>query len=225
MTDKWTDRLSDYLNGDLADEEHRALEAHLAHCEACRTTLEDLRGVVSWAKSHPGIAPAKDVWPEVSVAIRRAAPRQRHLDGVQLPRRSAWWPTTFPQALAAGIVIAVVAAGSWWIGRQMVPAFVDGGAVSEAWRPATGPSTQSTILTAQKYSAAIAELERALIANGGRIDTTTVRIVKDKLAVVDRAIDEARAALAQDPNSEYLTKHFANMMQRKLALLRHVARS
>ena len=36
---------------------------------------------------------------------------------------------------------------------------------------------------------------------------------------------EARAALASDPNSDYLADHFANMMRKKLALLRTVARS
>jgi anti-sigma factor RsiW len=49
MTDRWMDRLSEYLDGDLAPGERTALEAHLADCHACRSTLHDLRQVVNRA--------------------------------------------------------------------------------------------------------------------------------------------------------------------------------
>ena len=41
--DRWMDRLSEYLDGELTPEERRELEAHLAECASCRTTLEELR--------------------------------------------------------------------------------------------------------------------------------------------------------------------------------------
>ncbi|PYP99161.1 MAG: hypothetical protein DMD34_00150, partial [Gemmatimonadetes bacterium] len=40
MKDQWTDRLSEYLDGELAGSERTALEAHLASCGNCRATLE-----------------------------------------------------------------------------------------------------------------------------------------------------------------------------------------
>ena len=43
MQDEWTDRLSEYLDGDLAEAERQALEAHLGVCEDCAATLEELR--------------------------------------------------------------------------------------------------------------------------------------------------------------------------------------
>ena len=36
MNDHWTDRLSEYLDGDLTAGERTALEAHLAPCGVCR---------------------------------------------------------------------------------------------------------------------------------------------------------------------------------------------
>ena len=46
MNDQWTDRLSEYVDGELAAGERTALEAHLATCAECRATLEELRRVV-----------------------------------------------------------------------------------------------------------------------------------------------------------------------------------
>jgi anti-sigma factor RsiW len=46
MTDQWTDRLSEYLDGDLAEHEEAALAAHLDTCAACSETLAGLRRVV-----------------------------------------------------------------------------------------------------------------------------------------------------------------------------------
>jgi anti-sigma factor RsiW len=34
-----------YIDGDLADERHQRLAAHLARCAACRQRLEEFRGV------------------------------------------------------------------------------------------------------------------------------------------------------------------------------------
>ena len=47
MTDPWMDRLSEYLDGDLAPAERAALEAHLVDCASCRATTEDLRRLVA----------------------------------------------------------------------------------------------------------------------------------------------------------------------------------
>jgi RES domain-containing protein len=73
-----------------------------------------------------------------------------------------------------------------------------------------------------QYDAAIAELEQALAARRSSLDTSTVRVVEQNLAVIDRAIAEARRALAADPTDPYLHDHLASTMRRKMDLLRHV---
>src|SRR3989449_44617 len=47
MKDQWTERLSEYLDGELTGPERATLEAHVASCDACRTTLDELRRVVT----------------------------------------------------------------------------------------------------------------------------------------------------------------------------------
>jgi hypothetical protein len=55
------------------------------------------------------------------------------------------------------------------------------------------------------------------------LDSVTIRVLRDKLLVIDRAIAEAREALARDPSSPYLADHYAGMMRTKLTLLRNAA--
>ena len=50
MNDLWNDRLSEYLDGDLAAHERAALEEHLLTCETCRADLVGLRLVVERAR-------------------------------------------------------------------------------------------------------------------------------------------------------------------------------
>src|SRR2546426_1031237 len=78
MTDQWTDRLSEYLDGELTSPERTAFEAHLASCDACRTTLDELRRVVTNARALDDRPPAADLWPAVAARIglsARARPR------------------------------------------------------------------------------------------------------------------------------------------------------
>ena len=62
-----------------------------------------------------------------------------------------------------------------------------------------------------------------LEADRGTLDTTTVRIIEQNLAVIDRAIADARRALAADPGNAYLNAHLAGTMRRKIDLLRRAA--
>ena len=87
-----------------------------------------------------------------------------------------------------------------------------------ASRPASPPEAAAVGLA--QYDAAIAELERVLAGRRAQLDSSTVRIVEQNLALIDRAIAEARRALAADPTDSYLHDHLASTMRRKMGLLR-----
>jgi anti-sigma factor RsiW len=75
MKDLWTDRLSEYLDGELPAAAGHALEQHVAGCDACRATLDDLRAVGRgrWKTGHrPGTC-----GPASRTALERGAPRGR----------------------------------------------------------------------------------------------------------------------------------------------------
>ena len=77
MSEHWTERLSEYLDGELAEGDARRLEGHLATCGACAATLAELEAVVGEARSLPDAPPVRDLWPAIEA---RLSPRTA--DGV-----------------------------------------------------------------------------------------------------------------------------------------------
>jgi anti-sigma factor RsiW len=208
MNDQWITRLSEYIDGELDSTEQAALEAHLATCGQCYAALADLREVVARAKSLKDREPAKDLWAGIRAGLTQGSETRRH---APVSRRLSF---SVPQLLAASIALVLLSGGGVWLA---LPQRSTGQAEEQRPRPRIDPIgwTQST-------DVAIAELQVALDQNEKRLDTATVRIVRKNLAVIDRAISEARMALRNDPGNAYLNLHLANTMRRKVDLLRRV---
>ncbi len=78
MNDVWTDRLSDYLDGELSERDCRALERHLGECAECEATLAELRSVVGEARLLADEPPEVDLWPAIAARIGAGARREAH---------------------------------------------------------------------------------------------------------------------------------------------------
>jgi tetratricopeptide (TPR) repeat protein len=211
MTDTWMDRLSEYLDGELSAPERAALEAHLASCRDCATALDELREVVARAAALTPRPPANDLWPGIEPQLHA---------GALLPfraRPARRFSFTVAQLVAAGVALMVVSGGGVWV-------------LQHGGRATALPATQATnevpagvmvtALSDPRYDEAIADLEQALDADRGRLDPGTMKVFEANLAAIDKAIDESRRALAEDPANVYLNTHLADARQRKLALLR-----
>ena len=210
MNDQWTDRLSEYLDGELAPSERTTLEAHLASCGGCRTTLEQLRRVVMRARALDDRPPAADLWPAIAehvgvVSLAARAERAR--------RRVTF---TVPQLAAASVALALLSGGGAWLlsRRETVATTAPVSTTPPALMNASAYASDA------RYAAQVATLERALESGRGRLDTATVRVIEKNLGIIDRAIRDAQSALAGDPANAYLNLHLAQEMRRKLELLR-----
>src|SRR5256885_1018975 len=213
MKDQWTDRLSEYLDDELPAPERTALDAHLAACDACRTTLEELRRVVTNARALDDRPPAADLWPTVATRIG-LSPRGRARPVV---RRLSF---TVPQLVAASVVLALLSGSVAWLMVRRETAPTPPVLVSER---APGLFNASAYPGDARFAAQVADLERALDRGRGRLDTATVRVIERNLRIIDRAIRSAQGALAADPANSYLNLHLAQEMRRKLELLRQAA--
>ena len=225
VTDRWTDRLSEYIDGSLDAGEALALEAHLPQCAECTETLAALRAVAERAASLPAREPERDLWPAIAERLgTRRAPRASLADLVRgrfegfTVRRLSF---SVPQLAAAALALVLVSGGGVWMAFRArpiaAPVRVPAPVVLP---PPTVPGAASVGF--EQYDTAIAELEHVLAQRRSSLDTSTVRVVEQNLATIDRAIAEARRALAADPTDLYLHDHLANTMRRKMGLLRRV---
>jgi predicted anti-sigma-YlaC factor YlaD len=213
MNDQWMNRLSEYIDGELDSTEQAAIEAHLATCGQCYAALGELRQVVARAKSLEDTPPATDLWSGIRAGLTPAHGARVSRPG---PARSRRFSFTVGQLLAASIALVLLSGGSAWLALRQGPTNT-----AEPVAVTRPPNSRDASWTGST-DIAIGELQAALTQNEKRLDTATVRIVRKNLAIIDRAIAEARMALRSDPGNAYLNLHLADTMRRKVELLRRV---
>lgn len=216
MTDKWTERLSEYIDGGLTREENEALEAHLMTCADCGRTVAELRAVVARAGQVIDRPPENDLWPGVASRIAETP------DTVDIvtPHTRRRFSFSMPQLAAASVVLVLLSSGTVFMMMQR-------NAQPVAQAPATTQQRGTVIpanTTAENYDTAIEELERTLASGRSELDTATVRVLEKNLRTIDVAIAEARQALGRDPGNTYLNRYLDKTMQRKVQLLRRATR-
>lgn len=283
-TTHWTERLSEYLDGDLSTAERDTCEQHLAGCAECARVLEELKAVAAAARALPAAPPPAGLWDAIEERLETPvlAMRPRAEIRDRLQRR---WTFSAGQLLGVAACLVAVTAGAMWLAvhglrtgtpgggtagpvaavpRETTPSATSGGGDS-----AVAPSTEASPVAPQqlahaegergerdehergereehapalprrtdldagvpavaadfgvgRYDAAIAELQTSLDQRRSTLDSSTVRIVQQNLAIIDKAIADARTALAADPSSRYLNTYLASTMRRKVDFLRRV---
>jgi hypothetical protein len=215
--DTWTDRLSEYVDGDLDTGTARALEAHLAGCADCRSIADDLRRISARGRALPVVPPATDLWDGIESRM--------HAEGI-VPLRSRARRTglfvSWPRLAAAGLLLGLASGGAVYAVTRLQarPELV-------AAVPAIGsPSSGATVLPVgdqvnQSTADAVSDLEMILASE--KLDSATVRILTLNLARIDSAIADAERALAADPSNAYVSRHLASTARRKVELLHLVA--
>jgi Putative zinc-finger len=235
--DGWTDRLSEYLDDELAPGQRAELEAHLASCQECRSTVAALQVVRDRAASlgaRPAAAPGRDLWPGIAARIATAAPTAagpaRGVDrrGGSGRRR---FTLSVPQLAAAAVLIALLGgAGALLLTRAGRAPGVAARATSPgAASPGAPPG--SARLTALDRTAsesdvdrAVADLEGVLKQKRDRLDPATARVLDRNLATIDSALAQIHQALKQQPTDGYLNRSLTSTMLRKLDVLRLAVR-
>lgn len=201
--DLWTPRLSDYLDGELSEQESSAVAQHVAECGECGRVLAELRQVVSRARTVSDTQPEHDLWPRVAWQIRAK-------------RRFSF---TLPQLVAASLALMLLSGGMVWLAR------LGGDRTDIPVIGASGPDVDSRLvaparLAVTHYDDAIVDLQETLAEARDRLDPETVRVLDANLRSIDTAIEQCRLALANDPMNPYLSEHLVGAKKRKLALLR-----
>lgn len=229
MTDRFRDRLSEYRDGELVAADAELVRSHLETCRECAETLADLEAVARRAAALAARRPESDLWPRIAERIAsgdapstpRTARSVRPL-GRLFARR---FSVTVPQMAAAALTLASLSAAGAWIGTR--------GSGTTATTPPAATDANGASLVASgseeaglgaRYGQAIADLERILFDPTRPLPPETEMAIRRALTKIDRAIEDARAALEKLPDDPYLQQHVTSTMRRKAEFLQRAVR-
>ena len=228
MSDRFSGLLSDSLDHDLPRGECVALERHLETCAECRDVLAGLASVKARAGSLVDPPAPNDLWAGIASRIGPAGPTsevaRRRILVLEQPRRtpkpSRWTPFAMPWAAAAAAFLVVGAAAVWLVQGRL--ASRPSGAVVAV--KGSAPEFQDGAgFDPARVEQEIRDLQAALDRGRGKLAPETVQVLEDNLRIIDKALDDARTALAQDPSNAELKHFFAGSVERKLELMRRAA--
>ncbi|MBX9927602.1 MAG: zf-HC2 domain-containing protein [Gemmatimonadaceae bacterium] len=218
----FADALPDLLDDGLDMPTRAAAEAHAATCAECGPLLAELRAIRDDAAVLVPLTPERDLWDGIAARIEApviplgvtpvAAVAPMATRALRLsPRRLA---------AAAALLVAVSSSATWLVANR-----VERATITAAPTVAAGSLAQPIAFAAGEaaYDTEITALRSILAERRTQLDSTTIAALEKNLAVIDQAIAEAKAALAADPSSAFLTQMLDRSLDAKLTLLRDAA--
>jgi hypothetical protein len=245
--DEFAPLVQDYLEHDVDWRTRERMDAHRLNCRTCDKLVDDLLEIAENASHLGDLAPSRDLWAGIESRIEtEVVVFPTPVDGVPAATVSAVVesPAAFvapvsPLAAtptrrvapwkmlaAASALIAVTATVTWQVAVRAPDA-------SLAQQPDTGfaaamANTRNTRLASsptldQTYDGEIAQLRKIVDERRADLDSATVAVLEKNLAIIDQAIAESKAALAQNPSSAFLLERLTDAYDSKLRVLRAVA--
>jgi anti-sigma factor RsiW len=199
----YDERIGDYVDGTLAAGDVARLDAHLGACARCQAMVADLRAIRSMARSLDSHVPPPQVWRALAEATRSSRPS---------PLR-AWlfgW-----QPVAATAMIAVMATALSWVGGRLA---TDGPPSSRIESSAALFDVPHDAAEAH-YVSAIASLEALTSVERATLEPQMVDVLDTGMTIIDTAIDQSRAALEMEPDSQIAQDSLFQALRNKVALL------
>jgi anti-sigma factor RsiW len=237
----YRDALAELVDGTIAPEARRTLEAHLATCQACRVEARDLQRIREAAAALPPSTPPLTLWPRLASRLKAAGVRGTESPVTEgPPARSGLgaWLLGSPlraASLAAAAVLVLAVATVLFLFR---PAPVGPGATVAGRAPATqgqaapvnaavnanaAQDVESIVdelkLAETHYQNAISGLEQIKKSGEGALDPQVAQTLQRNLDIIDQAIRDSKTALAQQPTSQLAQDSLFEAFRRKVALL------
>jgi hypothetical protein len=225
MCERFDEALGSYLEGELDPRTRATAESHRGECLRCAALVRDIEAIRSEASNLPELSPSRDLW--AGIATRIEAPI------IRIPARATEIHRAVPRylrtAAAAAILIALTSGVTYVLtvhraGRDALVAIGDtSGALPAPDAERRNVAVVRDVPAVVTYDREIAALRGVLDLRRNDLDPTTVAILSNSLVTIDRAVAEARAAVARDSASAFLNDQLHKALEKKLGLLRTVA--
>ena len=208
-------------DGTLDEAGRRRLDTHLETCAACRAFSADVRAIRREARGLEPPALPEGVWPRLADRIREQGPASTSAGRGGRPMPARWL------AVAATLVVAIGAGVLFFRlnPAPVAPAPVPAGPAAPASAGNATPDdlvqgVETELQAAQRhYENALANLEQMAQGGSPGVDGQVAQTLRSNVALVDQAIQDSRAALRTDPQSEPARESLFEALRRKVALL------
>lgn len=211
MTCRDTQRLMDgYLDGALADMERAVLEDHLAACFSCREVLAQLKALLDEAgKMSMTKSPPRDLWPAIRSRIEERMVQTADLKaGMRRFVRPAY------SLIAAAAVLLVVFASVVTLRLSR-----DGLDSLEIFQAEWSRGLITIAAMEKQYAGATEDLVSSMGEYQESLPEPTRKVIEDHLQMIEGAIEDSRAALADNPSDAELQSMLSTTCHQKVALL------
>jgi len=212
------ERLNDYVDGLLSEEEARAFEKELESNPELRKAGAQLRNLLASASRLPkGIQPQPDLWRGIQARLQ---PK-----GIMVhPRHPApGWLFRLALPVAATVLVVV---GATIVVRHTATRAPLRATVWE--RP--GADLGVRLISAElrpietEYRRTTASLREQLEASKEFLAPETAQVIDENLAIIDEAIEEIHAALKKDPGNQRLVHSLIATYDKEVELLERAVR-
>ena len=191
---------NDFVDGLLDERAAGDYEGHLGSCEDCRASVEALRMLKG----------------AVALLPREIAPSRDLLGGVRRTAVHSWrprWSVWAAGAVAASLLLAIGAAGSWWVMRP-----------SGSTEPAAMTAEDELRAAEQAYVEATERLLAHLEQGPTQLSPETETVLAENLGIINEAIDRVHSAMETDPENRAHGQALAALYRKKVQTLWRASR-
>jgi len=204
---------------DGSAEQWAGLELHAASCLACAKELQAWKSLSVAAQELRDDQESPALWPRIESALAQQA-QQSALHKPWLERLSFWRsaPSVWQTALAGALVLLLaLTAGYLYVHRHPAPG------PTETYNPLLRDSKVAEVERAERdYMQAIDKLAAEAKPQIDTPDSPLMANYREKLVMLDGAIDELRMHAGQNPSNAHLRYQLLSMYQEKQATLQEV---
>jgi hypothetical protein len=203
-----------FLDG--TSEEWAALELHSATCAECGEELRDWKNLSRAAQEMREEAESPLLWTRIETSLKEQAKAGAKQDSLWQRLRN-WRPVSigWQTALAGAMALALAVSGAY-IYVQHTDVGSDGASLLQS------PALREVEKSERNYEQAIEHLEAEAKPELRSVDSPLVASYREKLMILDGAIDELRAQAGENPSNAHLRRQLLAMYQEKQQTLQDV---
>ena len=217
MQIKCEDRERIFLDGSA--EERAGLELHAGSCAECAKEVQAWKALSVAAEELRDYQESPGLWPRIESALAQQA-KQSEFHKAWLERLSFWRnvPMVWQTAVAAALVLLMAVTGGYlYLNRHAASG------PSVTYNPLLKDSKVGDVERAERdYMKAIDKLAAEAKPQLDTPDSALMANYREKLIMLDGAIDELRMQAGQNPSNAHLRYQLLSMYQEKQATLQEV---